>query len=442
MGYALRNVLDNVRMARGGAVRTHYVSGGAVELPNPAGLPSIMPNMIDELPASNALPGPAAQPAAPLVTPQPAPAAPSVPGGDSTLAGLMERYMQPQSTYAGELAAARRAAAAETKAFNDLLAKALEQPDNAPSKAELYFRLASAFGSPTKTGRFTENLALAGKEMAEDAKARREAATADRATKLQIGITGQKAKMDAAKDDLTTLRTLAAEEMKDQRAIQTKLIESYIKSGDPDSPPGKQAKDEGFKPGTPEFQARVKVIAEAMLKAQQAQATLSLAEQRLLFQREQATRLTPQEVKLKVDTEDGIAANDSAMNALRDAYRLSAQAFGNTAADIAQRTALEQTQPDHPKVVATRTMNNLLRSQALSKLKETFPGAISNDERKALEALQGLDAKGAEERKVIIMNAYKALQSSRARHQKRLNEINQGLYRDTTATGGLGDGNN
>jgi hypothetical protein len=380
-------------------------------------------------------------------------AAAAVEGGmPAELAAMLARYAPKQSVYADELKAARARASKETDAFNKLLERALsEDTSNKPSKAETYFRLAAAFGSPTKTGAFTENLALAGKEMADVAKAEREGAKADKAAKLQLAITGAKARADSAKEDLTTLRTLAGEEMKDARALTSKVIESYVKSGEADSTAGKQAADEGLKRGTPEFQKRVKEIADQNVErlntqiqsmiAQMgvAQAQVALAGRRTDLAEQQAARLTPAEVKLKTDTEDALSATSSAMQALDQAFKLNPQTFDNTLTDRAQRTLLEKTQGDNPKVVATRTMENLLRSQALAKLKDTFPGAISNDERKALEALQGLDAASVKERGIIIKNAYNALKRAQARQTKRLNEINRGLYRDVDPNAGAAE---
>lgn len=453
------DVSDGSVWKRGGHVRRKYAEGGGVEvmadkygLANPANLPSIMgqpaPQMSVAPPQGAEMSmvppgGPAAVPAQPA-------AAPTQPAATG-LEGMLAKYIAPQqSIYAAELKAARTRAQNETEAFNKLLERAMtETGDTAPSKAELYFRLAAAFGAPTKTGSFTESLAAAGKEMAESAKATREAAKADRAARLQLGITGAKARMEGARDELTTLRTLAGEEMRDARALTTKFMEQYIKSGQPESVAGKQAADEGLKPGTPEFQSRVKAIADQNIERQTAQvqsmiaqmgvaqAQLALAQGKFGLQQEQATKLTPAEVKLKTETEDALSATDSAMSALKQAYALNPNAFTGTLGDRAQRAALERTQGDNPRVVATRTLENLLKSQALSKLKDTFPGAISNDERKALEALQGIDAFSVEERAKIIRRAYEALQSARVRQTKRLNEIRQGLYRDTTPAGGI-----
>jgi len=80
-------------------------------------------------------------------------------------------------------------------------------------------------------------------------------------------------------------------------------------------------------------------------------------------------------------------------------------------------------------------LENMLQKAALSQLKATFPGAISNDERNALLATQGLNSMSVEERGRIMTNAANALKSVYARNKKRLNEINLGSYRATQMPG-------
>jgi len=84
---------------------------------------------------------------------------------------------------------------------------------------------------------------------------------------------------------------------------------------------------------------------------------------------------------------------------------------------------------DDPIAINTREQINLLSSQALGSLKELFPGAISDGERKALLALQGIGSSSLEERKKIIMRAYEALKSSAARNRARIERINAGSFR-------------
>jgi hypothetical protein len=323
-----------------------------------------------------------------------------------------------------------------------MLTGAMKSPeDEKSSKAEMYFRLAAAFGAPTKTGQFSENLGMVGKELGEYSKDKRASAQ----QKLALAVKAQELKMTGAKEDLKTLQVLAGEEMKDKRAIATELIKDYIKSGEPQSAAGKQALDEGLKPGTPAYQARVGEIGNMNIEGKMAQisaslagvnlatANLALAQNKFENQKTQQAKLTPAEMKLKTETEDTLAQTDSALGTLKQAYALNPNTFDTSLSDMAQRKALEITDSKNPKVVATREQENLLEKAALAQLKSTFPGAISNDERKALQDVQGLGAKSREERAKIMKNAYTALQSVRARHAKRLNEINQGLYRDASA---------
>jgi len=478
----------DTRYAMGGPVKTHYQTAGSVKLPSGYGsaeeeqdfankfftpvpvevnqvdmreLPppvtvDLMPaptvataprSVLTEVAANNlkAEPMPAA---VTEVVPVPVAVAPkaALPFGDERMGNiqaLLAAYGPKDSSYAADLRAARTSAKAESDAFANMLKTAMSSPEDAQSsKAEMYFRLAAAFGAPTKTGQFSENLGMVGKELGEYAKGKRASAR----EKLALGLEAQKLKMASSKEDLNTLRALSAEEMKDKRTIATELIKDYIKSGEPQSAAGKQALDEGLKPGTEAYQKRVGEIGNMKVEAQMAQITaslanmntaaanLALAQNKFENQKAQQAKLTGPELKLKVDAEDTLAQTDSALGILKQAYALNPNTFDTSISDMAQRKALEVTNSKHPKVVATREQENLLEKAALAQLKSTFPGAISNDERKALQDVQGLGAKSIEERGKIMKNAYKALQSVRARHAKRLVDINQGVYRDTTSS--------
>jgi hypothetical protein len=209
-----------------------------------------------------------------------------------------------------------------------------------------------------------------------------------------------------------------------------------------------------LKPGTPEYQKRVSQIAELGVEKQMmqiqsvlsgistqqanlalAQSNQGLAQQKFAFQQEQATKLSAPEMKLKTETEDLVAQTESAYSNLKRALELNPKTFDASLIDTAQRKVLEAAGSKDPKVVNTREMENMLEKAALSQLKATFPGAISNDERQALLATQGLAAKSVEERGKIMSNAAQALKSVYSRNKKRLNEINQGAYRTTTMPG-------
>jgi len=369
---------------------------------------------------------------------QPAPAAAAPPAMD--LQGLMQRYMPTQSTYEPELRAARGAAASSTEAFNRLLEQSMTQKTEPPSKAELYFRLASAFGSPTRTGSFFEGLGKAGEVAAEHQKETRAAEQADIANRLKMGITGAQARMEGARADVSALRGLAGEEIKDRRTIALEAMKEYYKSGQPQSEGGKAAADAGFKPGTPQFNKFVQDYVKQKLEsgdmykaimANVAQAGLGLRQQAEQRQVAAASKLTPGEMKLKTETEDTLSSAKSAMSDLQEAFKLNPNTFDTSMPDVVQRKALEFSGAKDPKLLATRTQENLLANQALAKLKTTFGAAPTEGERKILMDLSGIGSKSIEERAVIIKNAYKALNSAADRQSRRLRDINEGRYRET-----------
>lgn len=455
MGYHL----NKLKMAMGGAVKG-YAVGGAAEMPELSdnydldGMQLAASDYVNnpfqpKKPAQN--PAPTALPAQPEPESLPEVTVTAAPQQGLDIEGLLKKYYgEPSNAYGEELAAARKASKAESDKFSQMIAGMMEAGSEKPSKAELYFNLMSAFGEPTKTGRFGENLSRAGKVMGEYQKDIRAAKNADVALRKQLALEAQKIKMQGAKEELGTLRSLAGEEMKDKRTIATELIKEYIKSGQPESSAGKQAKDEGLVPGTPEYQKRVKQIADTNIEKQLStinsalaglsvqQANLALNQQKFGFQKEKESKLTAAEVKMKSEAEDNLSNMDQALKDLSQAYKLNPNTFDSSLVDVAQQKLLEAVGSKDPKVLATRTQSNLLSKQGLAKLKASFGGNPTEGERKILLDLEGIGAKTKEERAAIMRNAYSALKAKRERENKRLNEINQGLYRETTpAPGGL-----
>jgi hypothetical protein len=411
--------------------------------------------MGNPLATQEAPPALAAVAPAPVAAPSAAPA--SAPFGlptsdrNQALMSMLGRYFPQGDEYGPELKAARATMTKESEAFNKLLQDAIKQPqESGPSKAEMYFRLAAAFGAPTKTGNFMESLGKAGEAAASMSKEQRDALMAERNRRLQLGLEAQKLRMTGAKEDVNTLRALAAEGMKDKRTIATELIKDYVKSGQPESSAGKQAKDEGLVPGTPEFQKRVGQIAEMNVEKQMsqinatlaqmgtAQANMALSQQKFDFQQQQATKLTGPELKIKAETEDSINSLKGSMGILKRAFDLNKNSMGGSLVDKATRLGLEAAGSKDPVLVNTQELENLLTDQMISSAAEKMKGVLSDSDIKLLSMVSGAKSKNQEERRRIMINAYGALQRGFAKQQKRLNEINQGLYRETgITTGGL-----
>jgi len=143
-------------------------------------------------------------------------------------------------------------------------------------------------------------------------------------------------------------------------------------------------------------------------------------------------KLTPQELDLKVDTEDALAASTGAIDSLRQALKLNPNTFDTSLGDTAQRKALEAVGSKDPLVINTRNMENLLQQQALSQLKSLVGGNPTEGERAVIMDLQGVGAKSIEERKLIIERAIAAVETRKRKSEERLKNINAGRYRQTT----------
>ena len=401
--------------AEGGYIQ-NYAQGGAVQGYQRGGPPgTIYGGAGDDM-----LMG---RPADDMLAPAPAPVA------EDPLMAMLERYAPKPVDYSSQIAAATERRAAEQKAFEELLMGQLNAQDSAPqSKAEMYFRLAAAFGAPTKTGHFSENLALVGQTLAEDLAAKAQREREKRAAKLGVQTELQKMRMEAAGEDLSTLQGMQESETKYGREMAKDMLDKYITSGKPQSEAGKIATDMGLKPGTPEYNEKVREITELKIQREVAAIEAQLAS--TAAQQTQANQMNATEIKLRSETEDVLAGVGQSLEDLKEAYRLNPNTFAGGLYDKFVLGAKELAGSDDPKVVNTRMLQNLLESQALEKLKATFGGSgITNAEREALSALQGAGAKSTEERGQIILRAYEVLQDIQARQTKKLDEILSGAYR-------------
>jgi len=387
---------------------------------------------------------PAAQSLAP---PPPASTPPSQPAMD--LMSMVQRYMgQESSSYGPELKAARDRAAQETANFERMLQQIATGERAQPDKAELYFRLAAAFGAPTRTGSFGESLGMASKELAAHRSEERAAQRADDQMRRQLGVEVAKSRMGAAREDVAALRGLAGEEMKDRRA----LLMEYMKSGRPQSEAGKAAADMGLSPGTKDYNDFVssyverKLASGEMFKQAQlaiAQGNLGVAQAGLGIKQEESARkateaqkLSPPELRLRSETEDALRTAESAARDLRRALEINPNTFDTTIMDATRRTLLEQSGSKDPKIANTREQENLLKSAMISSAAEKMKGVLSDSDIKLLQSVAGLDSKSIEVRRRILENAVKSLENAQQAQKKRLDDIVSGRYRMTTPSDG------
>lgn len=386
---------------------------------------------------------PAAQPVVPPAS-APTPVSPAA----IDLMGMLQRLSTEGSSYGPELRAARERATKESERFEQMLMSMAQQQRPAPDKAELYFRLAAAFGSPTKTGHFAESLGAVGREMGAYQQEQRKTAREDEALRRQLGLEIAKSRVGAAREDVASLRGLAGEEMKDRRA----LLMEYLRSGRPQSDAGKAALDKGLKQGTPEFAQFVdryiddkirtgNLFKEAMVTISQgnlqvAQAGLGIKQEEAARKTVEAQRLSPPELRLRSETEDALRTAESAARDLRRALEINPNTFDTTIMDATRRTLLEQSGSKDPKIANTREQENLLKSAMISSAAEKMKGVLSDSDIKLLQSVAGLDSKSIEVRRRILENAVKSLENAQQAQKKRLNDIVAGRYRMTTPSDG------
>jgi hypothetical protein len=276
------------------------------------------------------------------------------------------------------------------------------------SKAEMYFRLAAAFGAPTRTGSFCENLALESGELAEVAAGKLKSAADQRAREIEL----QKMRMEMAGSEVDALRSAARSGAADQRAIAEKLIEQSLASGKALSPEGKAAIDAGFKYGTDEFYEEVRRQIDMKSKSNLAAAAM----------------MSPTAARMMEETEKSLARIDEAMATVKDAYDRNQNSFSGNPLDQAQFLALSNAGSTDERVINTRILKNLLSEQAISSLKDSFGGNPTEGERQAALALTGADALSLREREEIILRLYEKFEARREQTQRKLDTIRSGEY--------------
>lgn len=424
-------------LARGGMVKG-YAEGGLKEEDPYAYTPTQVPDMQQTM-APNFTPlqtgqvepsGGGAIPMAPTMSPAMAAVNPE-------LKALLDQYST-GTDYSADLRTARSDRKASEQAFNKTLDSLMTASDQGPSKAEMYFRLAAAFGTPSKTGAFGEGLAQAAGAMAETKKEERVAGTAKRKLGAEIAMKKQELALEGAKDTEKTLLGLQAESNKDKREFIKAQVKEYIDSGKPQSNAGKIAKDKGFKPGTPEYQTEVdkqvnleieKQVGAIKLQLQSgniALANLGIAQEKA---GREAIKLEPDERKSIRDDEDAMFAAKSTVKNLDAALSFVDQAFTNNAADQAAYKKLKQTNPNDSRVKATEELENLIGQNVVGSLKTTFGGNPTEGERRALQELGGLGSANKEVRKAIMSRAKRALNEAIDYRGARINKTETGGYR-------------
>ena len=334
---------------------------------------------------------------------------------------LYRRYLGPQPASPEMLAArqtAREAQANFVKMLNDQ-----SSGETGPSEAEKYFRLASAFLSPTKTGKgaFGESVALASRELADFEKSTTNSKNAAQAAKLQRMLKANEITWQVAKEELASIRAQEEGSRKDTLAIKLEELRDRRDQNDPKTELHRQLIGMGLVRGTDEYKkeyARRTALADEAAALKQAKAQQDL------------DSLTPIEQRDLLKSEEGFVQFENTLKKLREALDINDQTFA-TGSYFGKSENFIKTQLGSNDQTAINTARQaiLLQLVAVGKLKSTFPGAISDKETAILSKLQGIDSATLEGRKRIISDALLDLEELKIEMMKHINDVRSGRYR-------------
>ena len=352
---------------------------------------------------------------------------------------MLANSAMPSSTATSDARAALDTARAD---FSAMLQRSADTAAQGPSESEKWFRLAAAFGKPTQSGHFMENLGLANEALAGFKSDKRAAQSASDALLMQ----GAEFNLSYLKDDLAAATAAGAAERDWKRGMAAELLEyerdqlqkvqdrefdlaviageREYEAGKPKSTAAKIATDMGLEG------AAYNTFIEEYYEREQAVAALELE-----ALTKQVDTLSTGELNLKAETQTQIESAESSLALLDKALELNEIAFSKSFYDSSKTAFLGAMDPENPEYVATMELEQILSSNALASLKSTFGGQISDGERKSLSALQGIEAKSSAEREKIIRNAAEALASILGKRRIKLEQISSGEYGRKTPTG-------
>ncbi len=385
--------------------------------------------VVAPVPAGAIDPAPAGAPAtASVVAPQSA---------DDAKQAFYDKYIKRPPENEAIKAARKNVAdnqAAFLKSINDQGGKSEE---NAPSKAEMYFRLAAALAAPTKTGGFMENVGLAAKELGDFQKSTTDSKRAAAAARLQMLLKTNEITWQTAKEELAALEKAENEENANRRAFGLKVMEEDTKKLEPKSDMGRKAFEAGFVPGTPRFQAEIARLNQ--LEENQKAQTLANQAAKAARDEAEAKKLSPAEVRLKTSLDKDISTQEEALRQIDIAIKNSAKAFNTNLAGIAQRKFQENIKvfggEVDPRVTATERMEAALGSSILQNA-ASMKGSLSDKDLTFLRNMSGIASKSPDARLQILEDAKDKLNREIARSRRQYSDVGAGLYREKTSIGG------
>ena len=287
-----------------------------------------------------------------------------------------------------------------------------------------------------------ENLALVNKELAGVKKEGREAEVAAG----KVRLSGLTSAMDMLQQDMDNTRGIADIERKYNTYLRDNLIslqaddrkwqrdaelELAILEGKRDHDAtlpltkyGKAAVDAGLERGTEEFAKYVRAYID---KDEQA------AKLRIEIMQQQLDQLSTPEISAYNAVEKvNISANQARL-LISDALAINDKTYEQTMGGATLEWLAKLIDPDGEIYKNTQILKNILTSQALTSLKATFGGNVSEGERAILLSVQGLDSRTRAERQRILERAYEVMYNLAEKTKNDMEEIkNKTKYKRTT----------
>jgi hypothetical protein len=322
-------------------------------------------------------------------------------GSQNPMEAILARYLGGSGEASRELALARQRSQTESEAFHNLIRQMAERGESPTSRSEMYFRLAAAFGAPTRTGAMGETLSKVGEQMGEYSRGRQ----ADERERRGLLVRAQEARMAGAREDLATTRALAAQEGTERAGVVRELVKEYIRSGEPKTEAEREATALGLV-----GQERADYVRRRIM------ANVQQAENRL-------TALDTNELKTYNDNRELSDRTKVAIEDLRRAIALNSRTLPG---GIAGRLALgvgTAIGSDAQIIQNSEQLQNILSGITLQSLKATFPGAISNAEREALEKLSGATSASLQSRERIMRDALRRLETMVENADRRMVDV-------------------
>ena len=335
---------------------------------------------------------------------------------DINAAEVLNQMLNPStsttSRYSPEIQSLSGQQTGAQSAYDEQLLKMIENTQQGPDKAELWFNLASALSAPTKTGTFGESLGLAAKEFGKFSKDTR---TSERSAQaLQLKMAASKlAKIDNRLNKVKDLSYKDAEKLRAEKLqlykilnesgikgqeLAIKLSTLYLKKqkyltdiASPKTEIGKMLKD---------MNPDIKIGSTLWYnKYEEERARKAQLENKM-----------PTYLGKKVgDLNDQVKTAQASLIQLGLAEKLISLSYDSSPKDIVAFNLQRKADPSNERVRATIQLNRILSGEALQKLKATFGGQISDGEREALEQLSGAKSLSREDRAKVIELSVKAL---------------------------------